>query len=640
MELYKITATCSNDATSKEFDYLPENFEGVKIVQSFSFQNPIGYTPKASVSTFRVALSDKEYLDNIFNTFGLESSVILEIQELNSNGITYDFLFNFAVDFESYEIFDVYSEFALKGISVIDEYNKIKNTEVQRTLDKSATMPNVQKYINYISLKSNGVSIGTRTDTVINFASNNESKIYNGDESLTQVVITGMASNTGVVYKFNSDAPKDCYILKVNGSLKITLNFQSNGNTRTVPLTVKVYKYDPLFQYTPIYTFYNEEKYPGTYEIDINADIADITDDLVAGDYFFIMVNAAPEWAGPIQITTTCNLYCDMKIKTNVLVLEEPTNIKYIDNIDLLNSFFNNKVVTYGFNIANIYATTSENNLTKSVNQINVKPKDFVNDICTLGGLVMNYKLNGTVQFESISTYFADLFDIANNPPIEVVDYQDLSIKYSQDLLFSGVEVGQEAKEYDNYTYLIDWNKVLTFKQNDRNAKEVLNLVPSKLRSDFSGMLDAVIKRSQQIDKNLKDNYIFEPSFSIVQGSEPEILLYDNLTPRNILNKWEKFLSFAFQNFGKNTLTISSDGGTPDNLEVNGVKQMDNLVLNESRRLLPIEIIFTCVMETVDFSEKILKITHNSEIIYIFVTEAETMSDLREQKIKGLKIQL
>jgi hypothetical protein len=501
-------------------------------------------------------------------------------------------------------------------------------------------MPNVQKYINYISLKSNGVSIGTRTDTVINFASNNESKIYNGDESLTQVVITGMASNTGVVYKFNSDAPKDCYILKVNGSLKITLNFQSNGNTRTVPLTVKIYKYDPLFQYTPIYTFYNEEKYPGTYEIDINADIADITDDLVAGDYFFIMVNAAPEWAGPIQITTTCNLYCDMKIKTNVLVLEKPANINYIDNIDLLNSFFNNKVVTYGFNIANNYATTSENNLTKSINQLNIKPKDFVNDICIAGGMVMNYKLNGDVQFESIGIYFQNLLNIAANPPIEIFNFIDLSIKYSQDLLFSGVEVGQDAKTYDNYTYLLDWNKTLTFKQNNRSAKEVLNLVPQKFRLDFSGMLDAVIKRSKQISKNLKDNYIFSPNFYTMADTVPSITAYDLLNPRYILQSWQKFLSFAFQNFGKNTLTISSDGGSPDNLHYNGQNQMDDLILNENPRLLPIEINFTCIMETVDFSEKILKITHNSEIIYIFVTEAETMDNLREQKIKGLKVQL
>ena len=640
MEQYKIKATCNNDSTEKEFSYLPENFEGVKIVQSFSFQNPIGYTPKASVSTFRVVLSDKEYLDNIFNSYGLESSVLLEIEELNDNGITYDHLLDFAIDFESYEFFDVYSEFGLKGVSVLDDYNKIKNTEVQRTLDKSATMPNAQKYINYVSLKSTGVSVGTRTDTVINFESNNESKIYNGDESFTQVAIPGMEANTGIIYKFNSGAPKDCYILKVNGSLKITIDFQSNENTRTVPLTVKVYKYDPLFSYTPIYTFYNQEQYPGTYEIDVNANIADITDDLVAGDYFFIMVNAAPEWAGPIQISTTCNLFCDMKTKTNVLVLEQPTSIKYIYNIDLLNSFFDNKVFFSSTNTLLDYATTSENNLTKSVNQINVKPKDFVNDICALGGLVMNYKLNGDVEFIDVYTYFHELLDIAHNPPIEVVDYQDLSFKYSQDVLFSGVEVGQEAKEYDNYTYLIDWNKVLTFKQNNRNAKEVLSLVPSKLRSDFSGMLDAVIKRSQQIDKNLKDNYIFEPSFSIVQGSDPEILLYDNLTPRNILNKWEKFLSFAFQNFGKNTLTISSDGGTPDNLEVNGVKQMDNLVLNESRRLLPIEVNFTCLLDTVDFSEKLLKITHNSEIIYIFVTEAETTDSLQGQKIKGLKVQL
>jgi hypothetical protein len=37
---------------------LPENFEGVKIGQSFSFINPIGYTPKFSIDTMRIIEDD------------------------------------------------------------------------------------------------------------------------------------------------------------------------------------------------------------------------------------------------------------------------------------------------------------------------------------------------------------------------------------------------------------------------------------------------------------------------------------------------------------------------------------------------------------------------------------------------------
>jgi hypothetical protein len=143
-----------------EFEYLPENFEGLKIAQSFSFVNPIGYTPKFSVETMRIIVGDKTKIDAIFDSFGLESDVEIEIYKLKSTGIGYDFLSKFAIDFESYEKFDVFSEFALKSVSTIDFYNNIKDVERQISLTESANLPDTQKYINYVSLKNKGIAFG------------------------------------------------------------------------------------------------------------------------------------------------------------------------------------------------------------------------------------------------------------------------------------------------------------------------------------------------------------------------------------------------------------------------------------------------------------------------------------------------
>ena len=119
MELYKIIATI-NGNDPFEMAYLPENFEGVKLAQSFSFIYPMGYDVKASVETMRIIKSDKSAIDAEFFTTGLETSSLLQIKKLNAAGTDYVHEAYFEIDFESYEVFDVYSEFALKPTSVFD----------------------------------------------------------------------------------------------------------------------------------------------------------------------------------------------------------------------------------------------------------------------------------------------------------------------------------------------------------------------------------------------------------------------------------------------------------------------------------------------------------------------------------------
>jgi hypothetical protein len=125
-----------------------------------------------------------------------------------------------------------------------------------------------------------------------------------------------------------------------------------------------------------------------------------------------------------------------------------------------------------------------------------------------------------------------------------------------------------------------------------------------------------------------------------VDDVDIDIDLYDFLTPRNILTNWNKFLSFCFQNFGKNTLILSSNGGNVDNLSINGDAQMDDYAIYEVPRLLPIEYNFTALIDDVDFSEKILKINDNETDVYLFVINSETTDNLSEQKITALKIDL
>ena len=627
MELYKLIATINNTSTTSTFDFLPENFEGMKISQKFSFQNPIGYTPKFSVDTMRIIKGDKIAIDAIFDEFGLESDVQIEIKKLKAVGFGYDSLSTFAIDFESYEKFDNYSEFALKSISVFDTYNKIKNTEIQIPLTESATLPATQKYINYVSLRMDSFFTFGSNLHAMTFVENNTSKIYNDDTSLMDVVIGSTTLQNAAIYTF-SEATADSQLkLKLSGVLHFDMAFSSS---HTITAQVKLYKVSSGSQ-SVIASIYEHEYVPGSYDAEINISEIDLGGATFAdGDSIVIIATYFRTWVGAVTFNVSGSFFADLKVNTTKLLFSDNSNIiNHKPITDVLTTIFGEST-----GLISDYSLTSANHLTLLESSAIIKPKDFLSEICASIGLVVNFKNDNSVKIEQIKDYFDLLLDIDN--AIEV-DAQDVSVKFSNLFNYVSVTAGQEAKEYDVYTYPIDWNKPLTFSQENRNASENISFSPSKYRVDFSGILDAYLKRSQQKGTSSKDNFIFNPAFAY--RSAGDLKIYDWLTPRDIITHQKKFLSFAFQNFGKNRLIISSNGGTSDNLEIGVTGQMDDVVFAEIPRLLPIEYNFTCLLDSVDFSESILKINHNGEDVYLFVFEAETTDKLSEQKIKALKIQ-
>lgn len=634
MELYQIIATVNNTSTTFQLAYLPENFEGVKISQAFSFVNPIGYNPKFSVDTMRIILSDKAAIDTVFNTYVLQSDVTLLIKKLNTSGIGYSNLATFAIDFESYEIQDEFSEFALKSVSVMDYYNNIKNTERLLGLTEDCLFPTTQTLINYVSLKSKMVSPITGQVQVVEFEKNNESKIFNTDTALINPIKIGGVDYFNIdMYNmyFETESGFVDFFMSISGMLKFSLS----GNS---VVYVRLMKYDNEdFSSTILQTVATINGVSGINEIDLGNLKIDLSGYYGAGLSFYMKIEA--DTASIDFSMHGQSVFADIKINSDELVIQESNfRINYIETEAVLNSFFNSNLTIE--NSLKYLGITSAQHLLKLDSFAIVKPKEFLSDFCIATGSMLNFKTSGSAEIKTITAYFNALLNTAN--AIAISDFKELSIKYYNQLNLSSVSVGCQPKEYDAYTYFIDWNKVLTFKQTNRNAIDNVDLSLSKIRTDFSGMLDLIYKRSKQSDLKINETYLFKPDFPLVDYKEqisPELYLYDHFNPRAILDSWTKYLSFAFQNFGLNNLTISSNGGTVDDLNIHGVDQMDDLLISQTPRLLPIQYDFTCLLDSVDFSEKILKINDKGTDIYLFVINAETTDNLSEQKISGLKIQ-
>lgn len=620
MELYQLIATINNTAESFTLAYLPENFEGVKISQSFSFVNPIGYTPKFSVDTMRIIENDKITIDDVFDTYGLQSDVAIEIKKLNATGTGYTTLSSFAIDFESYEKFDVYSEFALKSISAIDDYNKIKNTEITENLNTLLTIPPNFYFQNYVSLKKDDIITTNTYKKIFRFSENNESKFFNEDSVLHKnITVYGQEISKADVYNFAETVTN----YKIYISYKIDMYF-ALGSSGIITLNL-------LTNTANIFTFYAHYfDGAGSHGITYKSNPIEINyHSFNKDDSLYVRAEATTG----TDFTMGGSLSFDLRIETEKKIIEENKNILAINSETIFNNLFANNINLFSNELKNINVVTTEN-LTSDLSTITFKPKDFINDFCLISGAMINFKNNGKVEVLKMQDYFSNL--LQNTNAVEIKNIKDISIKYNTKLNFASVSSGEELKEYYILSYLIKWNKILTFYQ-DRNASENLGLTLSKFRTDFLGILDYLYQKSIQKDVSGKDLFFVDKN--MIARTSPTANVYDYFTPRDILENWRTFLSFCFQNYGKTTLTISANGGTDDNLQIDGVNQMDDFVLAETPRLLPIEYNFTCLIDEIDFSEKILKINDNGTDVYLFVINAETTDTLSEQKIQALKIQ-
>ena len=262
MELYEIRATCTNNNTTRTLDYIPENFQGVKITQKFNWQNPMGYTPTFSVETMKVIKADKVWLDAIVDTYGFDSIVSFAIYKLNSTATDYVLNSIFAIDFESLQKMDFYTEFALKSMSCIDTYNLIKNSDVKFTIDYDhgyvTAFPSEKKYLNYVSLENEGDPTLWATTAILNFKRNNEERVYNNDSALYN-------SKQNVYEIDRSESGLMNFGLTVSASFSVAY---SGMMAESELITVKMYQNN---WNTPVYDIYTgDAPDSGNVNIDIN----------------------------------------------------------------------------------------------------------------------------------------------------------------------------------------------------------------------------------------------------------------------------------------------------------------------------------------------------------------------------------
>lgn len=624
MELYKITAICTNDSyATHTFDFVPENFEGVKILQSWKWENPMGYAPKFSVQTMRAIGEDKEYLDTAFDEWGMEARIEVAIYKLKATGDDYELVSTFLVDIETYTKTSLYSEFALKSISVLDAYNLIKDTDLNYLDTHTAILPTTKNYINYVSLAKNTTETIETNRLMMHFRKNSDSKIYNQDSALYSEIGSDWVYDS-VAYRFNRNPGTTTISVSASGAMAIYTSEVGAEPT----FYFRIYQNDWS---TVVSTLFIEVgNVDGRTDLVLNL-AKQVTEDVIFddGDVFFIGVESDNPALEFDNIEGT--FFIDLYVETEQNINKYGRYLRHTTAETLLNSFFDDNVTIE--NELKAIGITSTNQIINSTNYTTLKPKEFLNDFCIATGSLVNFLPSGGVEVKRINTFFPALLSKSN--AIEVLDFNDFSIKADVELNFASVSAGMEQKEYQVYTYFIDWNKVLVWNRPTGNASKDLTLVLSKFRVDFSGILDAIQKISTKSTGKDKDVFIFNATFTARTGSSAQNV-YDYYTPQDIIANWLTFIQFCFHSKYPDWLLLKSDGGSTDNLEIDGVAQFDQIyTFYDNAKILPLKVEFTALLPEIDFSKNILKITEDNTEFYIFVTECETTDNLDEHKITG-----
>ncbi|HPB85605.1 MAG TPA: hypothetical protein PLR63_07440, partial [Paludibacteraceae bacterium] len=186
--MYRFVAVCENDSTSKQLTYTPENFEGVKISQEFSFTPPYGFTPKFAVDTMRVIKDDAVWFNDKNTVFGYFLKLKLQVSKLNADGMTYSPLMTLVVNSETLSQTKDYVEFSVDVSYATNYFNDKKGKKIL-TLNQEKK-PVVDYYrMNKVNVSLESLNISqTHASTIQPFFATGDNMIYDGDSSLSPVL--------------------------------------------------------------------------------------------------------------------------------------------------------------------------------------------------------------------------------------------------------------------------------------------------------------------------------------------------------------------------------------------------------------------------------------------------------------------
>jgi len=111
-----------------------------------------------------------------------------------------------------------------------------------------------------------------------------------------------------------------------------------------------------------------------------------------------------------------------------------------------------------------------------------IKPADFLTDFCKVMGYTMFFDERGVFNLVPQENLIRANFQVLD--PV-----QNVSFKYADELVFSGVEVGYDSPSIDYPLFRQQFAEKLTYLPNQKGGEVAFDLVVNSLRIDYAGIL-------------------------------------------------------------------------------------------------------------------------------------------------------
>lgn len=616
MDMYRFVAICENDSTSKQLTYTPENFEGVKISQEFSFTPPYGFTPKFAVDTMRVIKDDAAFFNAKNVAFGYFLKLKLQVSKLNADGMTYSPFITLVVNGETITQTKDYVEFSVDVVSAASDYFDTKSTIKNIPFNTYEAVEGDYFKMNNVNLNSINQPDLILGSSVIRFKESKwGSVIYDDDLSLSD----GDGENSIIIYKSLTEGGS--YINAIADGL-IIINVYT-------PSYVDEPQGEVTFEISGVYTdtkWVTEHSQTITFEI--------------KKDIFITLAKNAEIRANVIVRYLAQGAWAQMSQSKIDITIKKKTAVKYLTkplNSIALNEVYANLLGNINYIDAPTDAfITSDKEVVTNTGYLSVVPKDFIRETSTMLGLVFNFGSTET-KIEKANTYF-DRIEANNRIIIE--NYKDLVIS-NFETIYNSCTIGVEKYATKNIVHYKPYQTKLSYKRFNYNDEYVdsigenMELVCTKLSADVEKIINRINDAATGNGQTSNDNFYFVPNRV---GDYP-----DYLTPAEMADNHKAILALFFATGELDDLEDATFLAAYDD---DGLSSSESAIYYDlvgdpdffnNKRLRPIVYEFTALLGEADFSEHMAQmVDFNGETVDLFVYSSETTDKLSEIKCKAL----
>ena len=616
MDMYRFVAVCENDSTSRTLFYLPENFEGVKISQEFSFVPPYGFTPKFAVDTMRVIKDDAVWFNDKNTDFGYFLKLKLQVSKLNADGMTYSHFLNLVVNIDTIKKTKDYTEFSVDVVNAATDYFNTKSTIKKIPFNTYKGIEGDYPKMNNVNLNSTPTSSQLTSKRYIPFEKSQwSSVIYDDDVSL----FDGSVENSTIIYKSLTDGGSYINVM-VDGLIIVDVSTPIG----TVPTGEVKVELSGVYIGTQVITNGSQKV---TFSIKKNV--------------FITLANGADIRAS-VQVTGLApNAFASLAQAKIDITVKKKTAFKYLKkplNSIALSEVYANLLGNINYINAPTNAfITSDKEVVTNNGYLAVAPKDFILETSTMLGLVFNFGSTET-KIEKVNTYFDR---IAANNRIIVENYKDLVIS-NFETVYNSCTIGVEKNVTENIVHYEPYQTKLSYKRFSFKEEYVdsigenMQIVCTKLSADAEKIINRVNDAANGNGQTSNDNFYFVPNRV---GTHPDYLIPSEITANHHPILALFFAMGAPDIYDFTYLAAYDDDGVSqpgeyENLYYDMIGRSDFF---NTPLLRPIVYEFTALLDNVDFSEHMAQIVNfDGETKDLFIYSYETTDKLSEIKCKAL----